>query len=185
MTAFPGESPLQLALLTISNRHTEATDDSGTMLVQAAQQQGHQLCQRLFVREDRYQIRASVSNLIADASCQVILLCGGTGFHAKNCTIDAIVPLFDREVPGFGELFRALSFPKIGSAALQSGAIAGIANQTLIFAIPGSLDAAQLAADQLIWPQLLAHTKPCNFTSLLRRTGSCGATETDPRTPIA
>ncbi len=185
MTAFPGEQPLQLALLTISNRHTEATDDSGGMLIQALQQQGHQLYQRHFVPEDRYQIRANVSKLIADAGCQVILLCGGTGFHAKNCTIDAIAPLFDREVPGFGELFRALSFQKIGSAALQSGAIAGIANQTLIFAIPGSLDAAQLAADQLIWPQLLAHTKPCNFTSLLHRAGVCGTTEADPRTPIA
>ncbi len=180
MTTFSTEQPVQLALLTVSDRHTAATDDTGAMLTQALQAQGHQLCQRLFVAENLYQIRATVSQLIADSQSQVILLCGGTGFHAKNCSVAAITPLFDREVPGFGELFRALSFQKIGSAALQSGAVAGIANQKLIFAVPGSMDAAKLAADQLIWPQLLAHTKPCNFTSLLRRAGACAATQAEP-----
>ncbi|WP_430458040.1 molybdenum cofactor synthesis domain-containing protein [Rheinheimera sp.] len=174
MTSFPGESPLQIALLTISNRHTLETDDTGMWLNNALQQQGHQLYQRGIVKEDLYQIRAAVSSLIADAVAQVILLAGGTGFHAKNCTVEAVTPLFDREIPGFGELFRTLSYQKIGSAALQSGAIAGIANQKLIFAIPGSVDAAHLAADQIIWPQLIAHTKPCNFTSLLRRGSPCG-----------
>lgn len=175
MTTYCNELPLQLALLTISNRHTADTDDTGIWLHDAAVQQGHQVCRRTIVPENLYQIRAAVSTLIADTESQVILLCGGTGFHAKNCTVEAITPLFDRTIPGFGELFRALSFQKIGSAALQSGASAGIANQKLIFAIPGSADAAQLAAQQLIWPQLLAHTKPCNFTSLLRRAVSCEA----------
>lgn len=173
MSSFPGEVPLQLAVLTISNRHTLETDDTGSWLSLTLQQQGHQLCQRSIVAEDRYQIRAAVSTLIADAHCQVILLTGGTGFHAKNCTVAAIAPLFDREIVGFGELFRSLCYQKIGSAALQSGAIAGIANQKLIFAVPGSADATQLAAQQLIWPQLMAHTKPCNFTSMLRRGSTC------------
>ncbi|WP_051685971.1 molybdenum cofactor synthesis domain-containing protein [Rheinheimera texasensis] len=175
MTSFPGELPLQLSVLTVSNRHTVDTDDTGIWLVNALQQQGHQLNQRCIAEENIYQIRAAVSALIADVQTQVILLCGGTGFHAKNCTVEAIAPLFDREIPGFGELFRTLSYQKIGSAALQSGAIAGIANQKLIFAMPGSVDAAQLAADQIIWPQLIAHTKPCNFTSLLRRGSACSA----------
>jgi len=179
MTTYPSELPLQLALLTISNRHTTNTDDTGRWLHDAAEQQGHQVCRRAIVPENLYQIRAAVSSLIADTETQVILLCGGTGFHAKNCTVAAITPLFDRPVSGFGELFRALSFQKIGSAALQSGASAGIANQKLIFAIPGSADAAQLAAQQLIWPQLLAHTKPCNFTSMLRRGSACGVTPTE------
>lgn len=176
MTSFPGESPLQIALLSISNRHNLETDDTGVWLSNALQQQGHQLYQRGIVKEDLYQIRAAVSALIADAVSQVILLTGGTGFHAKNCTVAAVTPLFDREIPGFGELFRTLSYQKIGSAALQSGAIAGIANQKLIFAMPGSVDAAQLATEQIIWPQLIAHTKPCNFTSLLRRGSPCDAT---------
>lgn len=180
-------SALQLALITVSDRHyanhgadnhahnNANSADTGAMLSDTLQAQGHQLYQRLFVREDRYQIRAAVSALIADPACQVILLCGGTGFHAKNCTNEAISVLFDREIPGFGELFRQLSFAQIGSAALQSGAVAGIANQTLIFAMPGSRDAAFLATEQLIWPQLQAHTSPCNFTGLLRRQGPCVA----------
>ena len=98
MTSFPGESPLQIALLTISNRHTLETDDTGVWLNNALQQQGHQLYQRGIVKEDLYQIRAAVSSLIADAVAQVILLAGGTGFHAKNCTVEAIKPLFDREI---------------------------------------------------------------------------------------
>jgi molybdopterin adenylyltransferase len=177
MNKFPNEFPLQLAIVTVSNRHTIATDDTGEMLSNALQQQGHQLCQRVIVPENLYQIRAVVSQFIADTQSQVILLSGGTGFHAKNCTVQAITPLFDRDIPGFGELFRTLSFQKIGSAALQSGASAGIANQKLIFAIPGSADAAQLAVEQIIFPQLLAHTKPCNFTSLLRQAGPCSANE--------
>lgn len=166
MATFSGGLPLQLALLTVSNRHTPVSDNTGLWLSQAAAQQGHQLCHRAIVPENCYQIRAAVSALIADATCQVMLLCGGTGFHRHNCTIAAITPLFDREIPGFGELFRFLSYQAIGSSALQSGAIAGLANQKLIFAMPGSLDAAQLAAEQLIWPQLSAQTKPCNFANL-------------------
>ncbi len=92
MTSFPGESPLQIALLTISNRHTLETDDTGMWLNNALQQQGHQLYQRGIVKEDLYQIRAAVSSLIADAVAQVILLAGGTGFHAKNCTVEAVTP---------------------------------------------------------------------------------------------
>lgn len=176
MTLFPGESPLQIALLTISNRHSADTDETGLWLIHALQQQGHQLAQRSIVPENLYQIRAAVCALIADDTTQVLLLCGGTGFHAKNCTVEAITPLFDREIAGFGELFRTLSYQKIGSAALQSGAVAGLANQKVVFAMPGSLDAARLAAEQLIWPQLMPHTKPCNFTSLLRRGTPCHTT---------
>jgi molybdenum cofactor biosynthesis protein B len=163
------QQAIQIGLVSISNRYTLATDDTGSAFERAIAAQGHQLCQRLIVKEDLYQIRAAISQLIANTQCQVILLLGGTGFHAKNCTIEAISVLFDREIPGFGELFRQLSFAQIGSAAMQSSACAGLANNTLIFALPGSPAAAALAANKLIWPQLQAQTEPCNFTHLLHQ----------------
>lgn len=155
--------PLQVAVLTISNRHTAATDSSGDVLCQLLQQAGHQLHQRQIVAANLYQIRAAVSLLLCDDACQVILLNGGTGFSADNCTLDAIKPLFDQSVAGFGELFRQLSFAQIGSASLQSRAEAGLANQRLIIAMPGSNNACTLAMQALILPQLDARQGPCNF----------------------
>lgn len=159
---------LRLAVLTVSDRHNLETDDTGAAVCRALTDEGHQLMHRAIVADNRYQIRAVVSTLIADHQCQVIVLCGGTGLSTKNSTIAAISPLFDREIPGFGELFRHLSFLQIGSAAMQSAATAGLANHTLICAMPGSRGAAMLACQQLLIPQLRADTKPCNFNSLLQ-----------------
>lgn len=167
--------PLTIAIITVSNRHTAESDSTGQMLANQIKQQEHLFYRQQIVAEDRYQIRAVVSELIADPFCQVIILNGGTGFQAKNCTSDALKVLFDRTVDGFAELFRQLSFSgtanhqAVHSAAMQSNAVAGLANDTIIFAIPGSPDAADLAASLLIWPQLDARTKPCNFANLLNK----------------
>lgn len=163
------ESPLQVAVLTVSDKHDLDTDDTGTAVCRALADERHHLWHRAIVADNRYQIRAAVSALIADAQCQVVVLCGGTGFSAKNSTIAAISPLFDQEIPGFGELFRHLSFLQIGSAAMQSAASAGLANNTLLVAIPGSRGAAMLACQQLLLPQLRSSTTPCNFNHLLSK----------------
>lgn len=159
--------PLTVAVLTISNRHTPQTDSSGHLICQLLEQAGHRLSHRTIVPSDRYSIRAEVSRLLIESAHQVILLNGGTGFSPDNCTVPAISVLFDQEVTGFGELFRQLSFADIGSAALQSNAVAGLANRKLIVAMPGSPAACELAMQQLILPQLDARQGPCNFVSQL------------------
>lgn len=161
--------PLSLAIVTVSNRHDATTDTSGDYLQQAAEEAGHQVITREICADDRYAIRAIVSNYIASAEIQVVIINGGTGFHAQNSTPEALLPLFDKEVTGFGELFRMFSFEQIQQASLQSRAIAGLANQTLIFAIPGSTSACQLAWEHIILGQLDVTTKPCNFVSQLKK----------------
>ncbi|KKO46025.1 molybdopterin biosynthesis protein B [Arsukibacterium ikkense] len=169
--------PLQLAVLTVSDSRSSANDSSGDLLCQLVQSAGHQLVARALLANNKYQLRATLSQWIASDNIQVVLLNGGTGFAAGNCTVEALTPLFDNEVPGFGELFRQLSFNELGSAALQSGALAGLANGTLLFAMPGSAGACTLAMQQLILPQLDGHTGPCNFVAHLKNspTSSCGA----------
>ncbi|WP_333797392.1 molybdenum cofactor synthesis domain-containing protein [Rheinheimera sp.] len=159
--------PLSVVVLTVSSRHTPATDSSGDLICHLLQQAGHQLSHRAIVASDKYQIRAEVSRLLCENQHQVILLNGGTGFSADNCTVAAISALFDQQVPGFGELFRQLSFSDIGSAALQSNAVAGLANHKLLVAMPGSPSACELAMQQLVLPQLDARQGPCNFAPLL------------------
>lgn len=159
--------PLAVVVLTISNRHTPATDSSGDLISHLLQQAGHRISHRAIVPSDKYQIRAEVSRLLCESQHQVILLNGGTGFSPDNCTVAAISALFDQEVQGFGELFRQLSFAGIGSAALQSNALAGLANQKLLVAMPGSPSACELAMQQLVLPQLDARQGPCNFVPLL------------------
>lgn len=160
--------PLQLAVLTLSDSRTQADDSSGDCLQQLAEMAGHRVCERALLPHNRYQIRALVSEWIASDHIQVIILNGGTGFSAGNCTPEAIRPLFDTEVEGFGELFRQLSFADIGSSSLQSRALAGIANGTLIFAIPGSGGACRQAWEHLIAPQLDSRTGPCNFVAHIK-----------------
>lgn len=168
------KASLRIGIICVSNRHTPETDVTGDWLAQQIPQQGHQLHEQRIVAEDCYQLRALVSHWIAEPSVQVILVHGGTGFQAKNCTTEALKPLMDRTIDGFGELFRSLSYHAVEatpvlSAAMQSDAFAGLANHTLVFAIPGSPSAAQLAAEALIWPQLDSDTRPCNFASLLQK----------------
>lgn len=160
---------LAIALLTVSDTRTLAEDSSGDALQQRLEAAGHRLVQRLLVPDDRYQIRSEVSRWIADAGVQVVISSGGTGLTGRDGTPEALVPLLDKTIEGFGELFRALSFETIGTSSLQSRALAGVANGTVIFVLPGSLDAVQTAWDRLIAAQLNADTRPCNLVQLLPR----------------
>jgi molybdenum cofactor biosynthesis protein B len=157
--------PLNIAVLTVSDSRNTNNDSSGDLLCQLLQSADHQLAARALVPNNKYQLRATLSQWIASSTIQVVLINGGTGFHQANCTVEALTPLLDTPVAGFGELFRQLSFTQLGSAAMQSGAIAGLANGTLLFAMPGSGGACTLAMQQLILPQLDSKTGPCNFVA--------------------
>lgn len=171
--------PLKVSVLTVSDSRNAENDTTGDALAAALQAEGHEVAERAMSSNDRYQIRRVLSDWIASADVQVVLINGGTGFAENNVTVPAITPLFDKVVDGFGEIFRQLSFKDIGSAALQSQAIAGLANDTLIFAMPGSGSAAKLAWDQLIKPQLDARQGPCNFVAHVKNSpiNSCNPTQ--------
>ncbi|RMH44401.1 MAG: molybdenum cofactor biosynthesis protein B, partial [Gammaproteobacteria bacterium] len=142
--------PLNIAVLTVSDTRTRENDTSGDYLEQAALAAGHRVVDRTIVKDDIYQLRAIVSNWIADDGVQVVLITGGTGFTERDNTPEALTPLFDRTVDGFGELFRQLSYEDIGTSTVQSRAVAGLANGTLIFAMPGSPNACRLAFERII-----------------------------------
>ncbi|GIX30321.1 MAG: molybdenum cofactor biosynthesis protein B [Porticoccaceae bacterium] len=161
--------PLDVAVLTVSDTRTRAEDTSGDYLAQALAAAGHRLAARELVPDDVYRIRAVVSQWIADPAVQVVLVTGGTGFSGRDSTPEALLPLFDKVVEGFGELFRHLSLAEIGTATLQSRAVAGLANRTAIFCLPGSTGACRLAWERILAPQLDARTAPCNFVQHLRR----------------
>ena len=169
--------PLQIAVLTVSDRRSLAEDTSGAGLQQWLLEAGHQLVERLVLPDNRYRIRAQVAQWIADERTQVVLVNGGTGLGLeRDHTIAALRPLFDKEVAGFGEQFRALSFAEIGSSAMQSSALAGVANGTVVFAMPGSPGACELAWRELISPQLDARTRPCSFVAALKgNSGRCAS----------
>lgn len=159
----------RVAVLTVTGRRTEEDDTSGHYLRDAATEAGHRIVAKAIVKENIYAIRAQISAWIASDDVQVILMNGGTGFTAKDCVPEAITPLFDRAIDGFGEVFRMLSFEEIGTATLQSRALAGIANGTLIFAMPGSTKACRTAFESIIETQLDARNRPCNFHPHLKR----------------
>jgi molybdenum cofactor biosynthesis protein B len=162
---------LAIALLTVSDTRTLANDPSGDALQERLEAAGHQLQERRIVPDDRYRIRADVSRWVADPAVQVVISCGGTGLAGRDGTPEAVAPLLDKTIEGFGELFRVLSFETIGTSTLQSRCLAGVANGTLIFVLPGSLDAVQTAWDRLIGAQLDSNTRPCNLVQLLPRLG--------------
>lgn len=161
--------PVNLAVLTVSDRRDASSDTSGDYLRAAASEAGHVVVDHAIVGEDRYRIRAIVSRWIASQDVQVVVVNGGTGFNAKNNTPEALQPLFDREIAGFGELFRMFSYEDIGGSTLQSRAVAGMANGTLIFAVPGSTSACESAWERIIADQIDARTGPCNFVSHLKK----------------
>lgn len=161
--------PANIAILTVTDRRTEAEDTSGQYLQEAAEQAGHHVVTRVLVKDNIYQIRALVSVWIASDEVQVVLINGGTGFTGGDHTPEALLPLLDRQVEGFGELFRTLSFEEIGTAAIQSRALAGMANQTVIFAMPGSTRACRTAWQRIIAEQLDARHRPCNFLPHLKK----------------
>ncbi|AGE17094.1 molybdenum cofactor biosynthesis protein B [Serratia marcescens] len=158
-----------IAILTVSDSRGAAEDTSGQYLQDAAQEAGHQVVDRAIVKDDIYQIRARVSAWIADDNVQAVLITGGTGFTARDNTPEALLPLFDREVEGFGELFRMVSYEEIGTATIQSRALAGLANRTVIFAMPGSTRACRTAWERIIEEQLDARHRPCNFQPHLKK----------------
>lgn len=161
--------PLQIAVLTLSDSRTLATDSSGDLLVERLTAAGHQLADRALLADDRYQVRARVSTWIADPKVQVVLTSGGTGFTGRDSTPEAIQPLLDKTIDGFGELFRHLSFAEIGTSTIQSRALGGLANGTLVFCMPGSTGACRTAWDGILANQLDARFRPCNFVELLPR----------------
>jgi molybdopterin adenylyltransferase len=174
MTAAADFLPLSLCVLTVSDTRTSANDTSGDYLCQALGEAGHRLHARAIVRDDRYAMRAIVSAWIADAAVHGILITGGTGFTGRDSTPEAIRPLLDKDMPGFGEMFRVLSFDEIGTSTLQSRAFAGLANDKFVFCLPGSTSACRTAWQKLLCSQLDARTKPCNLAGLRHRLKESG-----------
>lgn len=161
--------PLNIAVLTISDSRTEDNDTSGNTLVERLTEAGHRLAEKRIVPDDIYQIRALVSGWIADSEVQVVISTGGTGLTGRDGTPEAVAVLFDKTIEGFGEMFRAISWQEIKTSTMQSRAIAGVANSTYIFCLPGSSGACRTAWDQLIREQLDVRTRPCNLVELMPR----------------
>ena len=160
---------LAIAILTVSDTRGPAEDTSGDLLAEKLAEAGHRLQARRIVKDDVYAIRAVVSGWIADPDVQIVLTTGGTGFTGRDSTPEALLPLFDKTIDGFGELFRQISHQEIGSSTIQSRAVGGLANGTLIFAMPGSTGACRTAWDGILQTQLDADFRPCNFAELLPR----------------
>ena len=161
--------PLSIAVLTVSDSRTEADDTSGDYLREQAETAGHRVVEKVICRDDIYQLRALFSRWIADAGVRVVISTGGTGITGRDSTPEAVLPLFDKTVDGFGELFRHISYQEIGASTVQSRAFAGIANGTLIFCLPGSTGACRTAWDGILQGQLDSRTRPCNFAQLIAR----------------
>ncbi|TKR34021.1 molybdenum cofactor biosynthesis protein B [Luteimonas gilva] len=169
MTAADRPIALNLCVLTVSDSRTIENDASGDYLVSALEAEGHRLAGRALLPDDRYRLRAAVSQWIADPAIDGVLVTGGTGFTGRDSTPEALLPLLDKEMPGFGELFRAISFEEIGTSSLQSRAFAGLANSTFVFCLPGSTSACRTAWEKIVRAQLDARTKPCNLATLKPR----------------
>ena len=161
-------TPLNVAVLTVSDTRTPDTDTSGAFLEEALLAAGHQIADRHIVIDDVYQLRAIVSRWIADPGVEVVLTTGGTGFSGRDSTPEALLPLFDKTIDGFGEVFRAISLTEIGSSTVQSRALAGMANGTVIFCMPGSTGACRTAWEGVLRDQLDSEHRPCNFVGVLR-----------------
>ncbi len=160
--------PLNIAVLTVSDTRNEASDTSGQLLVDRLTEAGHCLSDRAIVIDDIYLIRARLSQWIADEHTHVVLITGGTGFTGRDSTPEAVLPLLDKTVDGFGELFRQISFNQIGTSTIQSRAVAGMANKTLIFCLPGSTNACRTAWEGIISSQIDSRQGPCNFVPQLK-----------------
>lgn len=158
---------LGVAVLTVSDTRTELDDTSGGFLVDALEADGHRKMDKAIVIDDIYKIRAALSAWIADEAIDAVLITGGTGFSGRDSTPEAVRPLFDKDIDGFGELFRALSYQEISSSTIQSRAMAGFANNTVIFCMPGSTGACRTAWVGLIKEQLDSSHGPCNFVGVL------------------
>ncbi len=160
---------LPCAVLTISDTRSSADDGSGDLLVEMLEDAGHRLVDRALVRDDVYQIRSVVSRWIADEAVNAVITTGGTGFTGRDSTPEALTPLFDKTIVGFGELFRQVSYEEIGASTIQSRAVAGIANATLVFALPGSSNAVRTGWEKILRHQLDSTFRPCNLVELIPR----------------
>lgn len=160
---------LNIAVLTVSDSRTEETDKSGKLLADRLQAAGHQLAEKRIVPDDVYTIRAVVAGWIATNGVDAVITTGGTGVTGRDGTPEAVSPLLDKTIDGFGEVFRAISFDQIKTSTIQSRALAGVANGTYVFCVPGSSGACATAWDELISAQLDLRTRPCNLAELLPR----------------
>lgn len=170
--------PLNIAVLTVSDTRDEETDTSGRFLADALVESGHSLVEKVIVKDDKYKLREIVSKWIASNDVQVVICTGGTGFTDRDMTPEALSVLFDKSIEGFGELFRHISYQEIGTSTVQSRALAGIANKTAIFCVPGSTGACKTAWQGVLEEQLDSRHRPCNFAVHLKHTS---ATECDSR----
>ncbi|OGT81745.1 MAG: molybdenum cofactor biosynthesis protein B [Gammaproteobacteria bacterium RIFCSPLOWO2_02_FULL_61_13] len=161
--------PLNIAVLIVSDSRTEKTDKSGKLLVERLTAAGHRLHEKTIVPDDIYQIRAAVSAWLAKAEVDVVISTGGTGVTGRDGTPEAVSVLLDKEIDGFGEMFRTVSYEDIGTSSLQSRAVAGVANGTYVFVLPGSAGACATAWDKIISAQLDFRTRPCNLVELIPR----------------
>ena len=161
--------PINIAVLTVSDTRTAESDTSGKLLVERLTAAGHRLAEKAIVPDDIYKIRAVVSRWIADDTVQAVVTTGGTGVTGRDGTPEAIQPLLDKELDGFGEVFRAVSYEDIKTSTIQSRALAGVANGTYLFCLPGSSGACRTGWDALIAPQLDYRTRPCNLVELMPR----------------
>ncbi len=161
--------PLDIAVMTVSDSRTEADDKSGRLLVERLTADGHRLAEKLIVPDDRYRIRAELSRWIADPAVQAVITTGGTGLTGRDITPEAVKPLFDKEIEGFGEVFRMLSWELIKTSTIQSRALAGLANGTPIFCLPGSPGACKDGWDGIIRHQLDIRHRPCNLVEMMPR----------------
>ncbi len=162
-------TPINIAILTVSDSRTEADDKSGNLLVKYLTQAGHKLADKQIVRDDIYQIRAVVSQWIADDKIQAVISTGGTGLTGRDISPEAFKALYDKEITGFGEVFRMLSYDLIGTSTIQSRAVAGIANGTVLFTLPGSPGACKDGWKKIISQQLDINHKPCNLVEIMPR----------------
>ncbi|MNF43335.1 molybdenum cofactor biosynthesis protein B [Geopseudomonas sagittaria] len=165
--------PLNIAVLTVSDTRSLDTDTSGGLLVERLQGAGHHLAARVLLKDDLYRIRAQVAQWIAEDEVQVVLITGGTGFTGRDSTPEAVACLLDKQVDGFGELFRQISFDDIGTSTIQSRALAGLANGTLVCCLPGSTNACRTGWDGILASQLDVRHRPCNFVAHLKQAPAC------------
>ena len=161
--------PVGIAVLTVSDSRALEQDGSGRVLIERLTSAGHRLAGRAILPDDVYRIRAQVSAWIVDPAVQVVVTTGGTGLTGRDGTPEAVAPLLEKSIDGFGEVFRALSYEEIGASTFQSRAIGGVANGTYVFCLPGSSGACRTAWDKLIAPQLDYRTRPCNLVELMPR----------------
>ena len=160
---------LNISIVIVSDTRSEETDTSGKKLKELIENDGHKIVSKIIVKDDIYQIRKIASDYIVDDLTDVVILSGGTGITGSDGTPEAVTPLLDKVIDGFGELFRVKSYEKIKTSSLQSRALAGVANGTFIFVLPGSKDACVTAWEHIISHQLNSDTKPCNLVMLMPR----------------